>query len=101
MWTVLAIVFLLMFGAFLLGIYLVVKSVAKSVKKVPAQVVKEAFAMLREKTTNSKSKELPPSTIPYEHDMTHGEWDAMKNEDRIKLINMEIEETKRLSEKNS
>lgn len=49
MWTILAIVFLLMFGAFLLGIYLVVRMVAKSVKKVPEQVVKEAFAMLKEK----------------------------------------------------
>jgi uncharacterized protein YneF (UPF0154 family) len=53
MWTGIAIVFLIILSSFLLGIYLIVRQVGKSVSKVPKQVVKEVFSIVKDKISKS------------------------------------------------
>jgi len=57
MWTTLAIIFLVILALFLLGVYLVIRKVANSVSKVPKQVVKEVFTIVKDKLSKPKSDE--------------------------------------------
>ena len=49
MWTTIAIVFLVILAVFLLGIYLIFRKISNSVGKVPEQIVKEVFVIVKEK----------------------------------------------------
>jgi hypothetical protein len=49
MWTVIAITFLVILAAFLLGVYLLIRKASKAVSKVPKQIVKEVFGIVKEK----------------------------------------------------
>jgi predicted PurR-regulated permease PerM len=49
MWAAIAITFLVILGLFLLGLYLIIRKASKSVEKVPEQVVKEVFTIIKDK----------------------------------------------------
>lgn len=49
MWVAIAITFLVIIGLFLLGLYLIIRKASKSVEKVPEQVVKEVFTIIKDK----------------------------------------------------
>ena len=53
MWAAIAIGFLIILGLFLLGLYLIVRRVSKTVEKVPEQVVKEVFTIVKDKIKKS------------------------------------------------
>lgn len=55
MWTAIAIIFLIIIAAFLFAVYLVIRNVGKSVSKVPKQVVKEVFRIVKDKLSKTKS----------------------------------------------
>lgn len=71
-----------MVGLFLLGIYLLVRSVSKSVSKVPRQVVKEIFGLVKKKISKPKhtvhhNHSKSPTLIP----MTYTEWQKTHGND--------------------
>ena len=49
MWTTIAIIFVVIIAAFLLGIYLIFRKIGNTVGKVPEQIVKEVFVIVKEK----------------------------------------------------
>lgn len=48
-WAIIAMVFVLIIGLFLLGIYLIAKKVGDKVAEVPKDVVKEVFTIVKDK----------------------------------------------------
>lgn len=65
MWYAIAIAFLVIIALFLLGIYLIFRAasnkIGESVGKVPEQIVKETFSIIKDKL--SKSNETRVSNI--------------------------------------
>jgi F0F1-type ATP synthase membrane subunit a len=63
MWETIAIVFVLIIGAFLLGMYVIArrfgKIVSKSIENVPEQVVKEVFTIVKDKINKSDETRIP------------------------------------------
>lgn len=57
MWTTIAIIFLVILALFFLGVWLVIRQVGKSVSKVPKQIVKEVFSIVKEKVLKPKENE--------------------------------------------
>lgn len=51
MWTGIAIALVVIIALFLLGVFLILRRVSKSVEKVPEQVVKEVFTIVKDKIT--------------------------------------------------
>jgi uncharacterized protein YneF (UPF0154 family) len=55
-WIGIGIVFLLIIGLFLLGVYLVVRKVGDKVADVPKEVVKEGFNLLKDRLNERKEE---------------------------------------------
>lgn len=61
MWETIAIIFVIIIGLFLLGIFLIVKRVSRTVEKVPEQVVNEVFTIVKDKLKESSNETRIPN----------------------------------------